>query len=120
MLPTTPTIYRRSEVLAEPVTLNADLGRYTNFVNLLDMSALALPAGFRANSTGFGVSLIAPAWVMRCCYRSQPVMSKPPHIPLVPSWTCPLGHPEYSWPWSAHTSRECPCTGNSLHGRPDW
>ena len=61
-LPTTPTIYRRSEVIAEPVTLNAHLGRYTNFVNLLDMSAIALPAGFRANATGVGVSLIAPAW----------------------------------------------------------
>jgi allophanate hydrolase len=42
--------------------LNANLGRYTNFVNLLDMSAIALPAGFRANNTGFGISLIAPAW----------------------------------------------------------
>jgi len=62
VLPTTPTIYRRTELLAEPVTLNANLGRYTNFVNLLDMSALSLPAGFRANGTGVGVSLIAPAW----------------------------------------------------------
>lgn len=62
MLPTTPTIYRRSEVLAEPVGLNAHLGVYTNFVNLLDMSAIALPAGFRENGTGVGVSLIAPAW----------------------------------------------------------
>jgi len=62
MMPTTPTIYRRSEVLAEPVALNAHLGVYTNFVNLLDMSAVALPAGFRQNGTGVGVSLIAPAW----------------------------------------------------------
>lgn len=62
IMPTTPTIYRRSEVLAEPVALNAQLGAYTNFVNLLDMSAVALPAGFRQNGTGIGVSLIAPAW----------------------------------------------------------
>ena len=62
MLPTTPTIYRRSEVLAEPVSLNAHLGLYTNFVNLLDMSAVAVPSGFRQNGTGVGVSLIAPAW----------------------------------------------------------
>jgi allophanate hydrolase len=61
-LPTTPTIYRRHEVLAEPVALNTHLGRYTNFVNLLDMSAIAVPAGFRGNGTGVGVSLIAPAW----------------------------------------------------------
>jgi allophanate hydrolase len=53
------------EVLAEPLGLNTNLGRYTNFVNLLDMSAIALPAGFRDNSTGFGISLLAPAWADR-------------------------------------------------------
>jgi allophanate hydrolase len=61
-LPTAPTTYRVREVLAEPLGLNANLGLYTNFVNLLDMSAIALPAGFRDNATGFGVSLIGPAW----------------------------------------------------------
>lgn len=62
VLPTTPTIYRLADVLAEPVTLNSNLGIYTNFVNLLDMSAIAVPAGFRGNGTGFGFSLIGPAW----------------------------------------------------------
>lgn len=61
-LPTAPTIYRIAEVLAEPYALNANLGAYTNFVNLLDMSAIALPAGFRGNDTGFGISLIGAAW----------------------------------------------------------
>jgi allophanate hydrolase len=62
LLPTAPTIYRVAEVVAEPVALNANLGRYTNFVNLLDMSAVAVPAGFRENGTGFGVTLIGPAF----------------------------------------------------------
>jgi allophanate hydrolase len=62
LLPTAPTIYRIAEVLAEPVALNSQLGLYTNFVNLLDLSAVAIPAGWRRNGTGFGVSLIAPAW----------------------------------------------------------
>jgi allophanate hydrolase len=62
LLPTAPTIYRIAEVLAEPVALNANLGLYTNFVNLLDMSAIAVPAGFRDNGTGFGVTLIGPAF----------------------------------------------------------
>ena len=62
VLPTAPTIYRIREVMAEPIALNAHLGLYTNFVNLLDMSAISLPAGFRANGTGVGVSLIGPAW----------------------------------------------------------
>jgi allophanate hydrolase len=62
LLPTTATTYRLREVLAEPLALNANLGLYTNFVNLLDMSAIAVPAGFRDNATGFGVTLIGPAW----------------------------------------------------------
>ncbi|MBV9511889.1 MAG: allophanate hydrolase [Caulobacteraceae bacterium] len=62
LLPTTPTIYRLAEVLAEPFALNANLGLYTNFVNLLDMSAVAMPAGWRDNGTGFGVTLIGPAF----------------------------------------------------------
>jgi allophanate hydrolase len=65
LLPTAATSYRLREVLAEPLALNANLGLYTNFVNLLDMCAIALPAGFRDNSTGFGVSLIGPAWADR-------------------------------------------------------
>lgn len=65
LLPTTPTTYRLKEMLAEPVALNANLGLYTNFVNLLDMSAVAVPAGFRDNRTGFGVTLIGPAWADR-------------------------------------------------------
>ena len=59
------TTYRVRELLAEPLALNANLGRYTNFVNLLDMSAIARPTGFRDNATGFGVSLIGPAWADR-------------------------------------------------------
>jgi allophanate hydrolase len=65
LLPTTATTYRIREVMAEPFALNANLGRYTNFVNLLDMSAIAVPAGFRDNATAFGVSFIGPAWADR-------------------------------------------------------
>jgi allophanate hydrolase len=61
-LPTTGTIYRVSEVLAEPIALNSNLGYYTNFVNLLDLCALAVPAGFRPDGTPFGISLIGSAW----------------------------------------------------------
>lgn len=61
-LPTAPTIYRIREMRAAPVALNSQLGLYTNFVNLLDMAAIALPAGFRDNGTGFGITLIGPAW----------------------------------------------------------
>ncbi len=61
LLPTAPTIYTVEQLRAEPVLRNSELGRYTNFVNLLDYSALALPAGFRTDGLPFGVTLIAPA-----------------------------------------------------------
>jgi allophanate hydrolase len=61
VFPTTGTTYRVVEMLAAPIALNSALGAYTNFVNLLDMAALAVPAGVRANATGFGITLIGPA-----------------------------------------------------------
>jgi allophanate hydrolase len=60
LLPTAPAIYTVAEIEAEPFALNARLGHYTNFVNLFDLAAVALPAGFRADGLPFGVSLIAP------------------------------------------------------------
>jgi allophanate hydrolase len=62
LLPTTPTIYSVADMLADPVRLNSNLGRYTNFVNLLDCAAVAVPAGFRPNGLPFGVTLIGPAF----------------------------------------------------------
>lgn len=60
-VPTSPTIYRLKEMLANPVTLNSHFGTYTNFVNLLDMAAIAVPAGYRRNGTGFGISFFGQA-----------------------------------------------------------
>lgn len=61
MLPTVETTYRIAEVLRDPLATNVRLGRYSTFVNLLDLSALALPAGYTARGLPFGISLIAPA-----------------------------------------------------------
>lgn len=62
LVPTTPSIYAIADIAADPVRLNTNLGTYTNFTNLADLSALALPAGFRADGLPHGISLIAPAW----------------------------------------------------------
>ncbi len=62
ILPTTPTTYKISEVLADPLQLNSNLGLYTNFVNLMDLSALAVPAGFRQNGLPVGVTVIGRAF----------------------------------------------------------
>lgn len=60
-LPTTGTIHTLAEVAAAPLERNADLGRYTNFVNLLDLAAIAVPGAFRSDGLPAGISLIAPA-----------------------------------------------------------
>ena len=62
LLPTAPTIFTVAEMRAEPIKANATLGLYTNFVNFMDLAAIALPAGFRPDGTPFGVTLIGPAF----------------------------------------------------------
>lgn len=61
VLPTAPTAYTVEQVLADPITLNSRLGTYTNFVNLLDLCGLALPASIRSDGIPFGITLLAPA-----------------------------------------------------------
>jgi allophanate hydrolase len=62
LLPTAPTIFTVAEMSAEPITANAKLGIYTNFVNFMDLAAIALPAGFRPDGLPFGISLIGAAF----------------------------------------------------------
>ena len=45
-----------------PSRLNSTLGHYTNFVNLMDLAAVAVPAGFTQRGLPFGVTLVAPAF----------------------------------------------------------
>lgn len=59
LTPTTGTIYKIEEVNNNPIELNTNLGYYTNYMNLLDLSAIAVPAGFRENGLPFGVTVVA-------------------------------------------------------------
>ncbi len=60
--PTAGTIYTIAEVEADPIQTNTNLGYYTNFMNLLDMAAIAVPIGFQSNGLGFGITISAPAF----------------------------------------------------------
>jgi allophanate hydrolase len=62
LLPTAPTHPTVEAALADPIGQNSRLGHYTNFVNLLDLAALAIPAGFTPGGLPFGVTLMGPAW----------------------------------------------------------
>ncbi|MDH5517399.1 MAG: allophanate hydrolase [Gammaproteobacteria bacterium] len=61
MTPTAGTIYTIDEVNAEPIKKNSDMGYYTNFMNLLDCAAVAVPAGFLDNGLPWGISLVSLA-----------------------------------------------------------
>jgi allophanate hydrolase len=61
MVPTAPGHPSMAEVAADPLGANAQLGTYTNFVNLLGWCALALPFGFTTRGLPFGVTFIGPA-----------------------------------------------------------
>ena len=86
--PTTGTTYRVAELAAAPIALNSNLGAYTNFVNLLDLAALAVPAGTRHNATGFGITLIGPADTDRAlltladAYLAAAKLAPPPPLDL--------------------------------------
>ncbi len=57
--PTTPTVYARSQISADPIALNTKIGTYTNFMNLLDYTATAVPVGMLSSGVGWGVTLFA-------------------------------------------------------------
>src|SRR3546814_13451391 len=60
-------------MLADPIRLNSRLGTYTNFFNLLGLSGIAVPAGFRADGMPFGVTLAAPGF---CDAALEPIAER--------------------------------------------
>lgn len=59
LTPTIGTHFTRAQVAADPVRLNTELGYYTNFMNLLDLAAIAVPHGRFASGLPAGVTLFA-------------------------------------------------------------
>jgi allophanate hydrolase len=80
--PTAPTIYRIAEVESDPIVLNSRLGTYTNFMNLLDLAAVAVPAGFRADGLPFGVTLFGPAFGDSALARFAERLHRAQDLPL--------------------------------------
>lgn len=85
LMPTAPSAFLHSQIAADPIGLNTELGRFTNFANLLDLAALALPAGYRANNTGFGVTLFGPAFSDEALLQAAEriIETLPSHRPIL-------------------------------------
>jgi allophanate hydrolase len=67
VLPTSPTIYRVDDVVANPREYNSNLGIYSTFANLLDLAAIAVPNGFRSDGIPSGITFFGPS-------ASEPVL----------------------------------------------
>ena len=87
LMPTAGTIYTRAEVEAEPIKLNSNLGRYTNFMNLLDLCGCAVPAGFLGDGLPWGVTL--PLGKSSAMSSTSPLPGSPPAtVPMMKIAVC--------------------------------
>lgn len=82
MVPTAPTIYKISEVEADPLVKNSHMGAYTNFVNFADLSAIALPNVIRADGLPTGVTFIASAWMDQALANFAQAWQQAADLPL--------------------------------------
>ena len=73
--PTAGSIFTIEQVNKDPIRLNSQLGYYTNFMNLLDLSSVAIPAGFTATGLPFGVTLVGKAFDdLKLCRRARQIL----------------------------------------------
>lgn len=97
LMPTAGTIYTLAEVEAEPIQLNSNLGRYTNFMNLLDLCGCAVPAGFLETGLPWGVTFYAPAFsdalVLDCAAHFHSALALPVGKTSLSSSDLPLSTP---------------------------
>jgi len=96
LTPTAGTIYTIQALQHDPLRLNTNLGYYTNFMNLLDYAAVAVPAGFQQNGLPFGITLIVPA------HQDEPLL----HLAhrLQQAYSLPLGATGIAFPQHARFS----------------
>lgn len=83
LTPTIPRPVTLAELEAEPVARNSDLGYYTNFMNLLDYAAVAVPSGFMANGLPWGVTLFGRAFTDQYLLSLGAALQQHSGLPLV-------------------------------------
>jgi allophanate hydrolase len=82
----TPTIGRpvtSAELQAEPVLRNSELGYYTNFVNLLDYAAIAVPSAVMDNGMPWGVTLFGRTFTDQYLLSVAAALQAETGLPLI-------------------------------------
>ena len=119
LLPTAPGTPTLAELAADPIGPNSRLGTWTNFVNLCDLAAWAVPAGIGKDGLPAGVTVAGPAWsegrlagLADCLHRSSSTTVGNTRMPLPPA-----DEPQADQPPSAG---ETPlfCIGGHMAGLP--
>ena len=82
LTPTAGRAFTIAEMLDEPILRNSQLGYYTNFMNLLDLAAVAVPTQIATNGLPFGVTLVGPTFSDRALLSIAKRMSKYFDLPL--------------------------------------
>jgi len=120
MTPTCPRFYTRAEIAGQPVANNSLLGTYTNFVNLLDYCATAVPVGFTRCGVPWGVTLFTSAFEDVRLLGFANALHRACHLPLGATGHAPAFTPAPSTPAFPATIDVVVC-GAHLHGQPlNW
>ena len=118
LTPSIPRPVTLAELHAEPVARNSDLGYYTNFMNLLDYAAVAVPSAFMANGLPWGVTLFGRAFTDQYLLGIADALQGERDLPLVGGWTLEAAVP--STPARNDRARVVVC-GAHLDGLPlNW
>ncbi len=104
VVPTAPMHPRIDEVAADPVGVNSRMGIYTNFCNLFDLCAVAVPAG-TAGQAQFGITVLARAFEDAVAMDIAALASEDEA-------------PVYVWPLAVAESVELVVFGAHLRGGP--
>lgn len=120
LIPTTPGCYRRSEIAEQPLALNSRLGTYTNFMNLLDYAATAVPVGKLDSGVSWGVTLFAEAFTDINLLSLAGAMQRELNLPLGATPHMLTGPARAGRPTPAETVDVVVC-GAHLSGQPlNW
>jgi allophanate hydrolase len=89
--PTAGRHYTLAEIVAEPIAYNSNLGYYTNFMNLLDYAAIAVPTSFSNNKMPFGITLFSQGMTDQKLLTFADKIQQAAQLPLgATDWTLPV------------------------------